>query len=60
MTTKEIKQMLENAYHEIGHAYAFVGTPGRELSALEAVDSARDSIQFAHDALEEKMARGVK
>ena len=51
MTHEEIQDALENAYHEIGHAYAFVGTPGRELSALQAVDRARDSIQLAHDAL---------
>lgn len=51
MTIEEIRVALDNAWHEIGHAYAFVGE-ARFLSALLAVDSARDSIQLAHDALD--------
>ena len=51
MTTEEIRTALDNAWHEIGHAYAFVGED-RFLAALMAVDSARDSIQLAHDALD--------
>ena len=46
-----IRSALDNAWHEIGHAYAFVGE-ARFLAALMAVDRARDSIQLAHDALD--------
>ena len=51
MTIEEIRVALDNAWHEIGHAYAFVGED-RFLAALMAVDSARKSIQLAHDALD--------
>ena len=52
MTIEEIKEALDNAWHEIGHASAHVGA-GHFLTAWMAVDRARDSIQKAHDALEE-------
>lgn len=52
MTHKEIQGVLSDAHHEIGHAYAFVGTPGRELSALQAIDRARDGLNLAYDALD--------
>ena len=51
MSIKEIQKALDTAWHEIGHAYAFVGE-ARFLAALMAVDSARKSIQLAHDALD--------
>lgn len=51
MCIEEIQKALDNAWHEIGHAYAFVGE-GRYLAALMAVDSARESIDRAHDALD--------
>ena len=51
MDIEEIRTALDNAWHEIGHAYAFVGE-ARFLAALIAVDSARHSIQQAHDALD--------
>jgi len=52
MTIEEIRVALDNAWHEIGLAYAFVGE-NRFLAALLEVDRARDSIQLAHDALDE-------
>jgi len=52
MTIEEIRTVLDNAWHAIGHAYAFVGED-RFLAALLEVDRARDSIQLAHDALDE-------
>ena len=51
MTIEEIRVALDNAWHEIGHANAYLGQ-SRFLAALDAVDSARDSIQLAHDALD--------
>ena len=51
MTIEEIRVALDNAWHEIGHAYAVVGE-ARFLAALLAVDRARDSIRLAHDALD--------
>ena len=51
MKMEELKTALENAFHEIGHAYAYVGQD-RFLAALIAVDKAQDSIKLAHDALD--------
>ena len=53
MTNEEIQKTLENAYHEIGHAFAYVGD-SRYIAALQAVNRARDSIRQAQDALDEK------
>ena len=55
MTTKEIQSVLNEAWHEIGHAYAFVGTPGRELSAVQAINRARDSLRLACDELDNQL-----
>ena len=51
MGIEEIRNALEDAYHEIGHAYAYVGQD-RFLAAQIAVDKARDLIKLAHDALD--------
>ena len=53
MTIEEIKIALDNAWHEIGHARAFIGQ-SRFLAALNAVDSARNLIQQVHDALDDQ------
>ena len=52
MSIEEIKNVLERAFHEVGHAYAYVGQ-ARYLAASIAVDEARDSLQLAREALDE-------
>ena len=51
MTIEEIQKNLETAYHEIGHAYAYVGD-SRFLAAEMACDRARAALNVAADALE--------
>ena len=50
MALDVIRSALENAWHEIGHALAFVGSD-RFLAAENAVDSALESLKLVHDAL---------
>lgn len=50
MTLDVIRSALDNAWHEIGHALAFVGS-NRFLAAENAVDSALESLKLVHDAL---------
>lgn len=52
MTIEEIRKNLETAFHETGHAFAYVGE-GRFLAASIAVGEAREALQRAHDALDE-------
>ena len=52
MSIEEIQKALENAFHEIGHAYSNIGK-GLYLSALMDVERAHDAIKSAHDALNE-------
>ena len=54
MSTKEIQDILEGAYHNIGHAYAHVGTD-RPIAALQELDQARDAIKKAYDAIDESI-----
>ena len=51
MKIDEIQLQLSEAWHEIGHARAFIGQ-SRFLAAWSAVDSARTLIQQVHDALD--------
>ncbi len=51
MSIEEIQVNLARAYHEIGHAYSFVGS-SNYLSALFAVERAIASAQQARDALD--------
>ena len=51
MTIAEIQKNLETAYHEIGHAFAYVGD-SRFLAAEMACDRARAALNVAADALE--------
>lgn len=51
MSIEEIKKNLENAFHEMGHAHAAVGSTNY-LAALFAVDRAIASAQQARDALD--------
>lgn len=52
MTIEEIQKNLETAYHEIGHAFAYVGQ-GLYISAQVALNEADKAIHLAHDALDE-------
>lgn len=51
MSFEEIKQCFYDAWHEIGHAYAFVGE-SRFLAAQIAARRALDLIKKAHGALD--------
>ena len=51
---KEVEHILaelETAYHEVGHAYAYVPQM-RYLAAQMAVSSALEALRKAHDALD--------
>ena len=52
MSREEIQKTLETAYHEIGHAFAYVGQ-GLYISAQLALNEANKAIHLAHDALDE-------
>lgn len=52
MNRAEIQKLLESAYHEIGHAFAYVGQ-GLYISAQAALSEADKAIHRAHDALDE-------
>jgi len=51
MSIEEIQEALDTAWHEIGHAYAFVGD-ARFLAAEMAVDNARKLLEQASKALD--------
>ncbi len=51
MASKEIQEMLADAYHAIGHAYAYLGS-NRVVAASIEVDNARASMKLAKDALD--------
>lgn len=51
MSIEEIKNALDVAWHEIGHAYAFVGD-ARFLAAEMAVDKALKLLKSANEALD--------
>ena len=51
MTAKEIQELLADAYHAIGHAYAYLGAD-RPVAASIEVANARASIKLAKDALD--------
>ncbi len=51
MSVEEIRGQLETAFHEAGHAFAYVGE-GRFLAAEMACDRARAALNVAADALE--------
>lgn len=55
MKIEDIQQQLSEAWHEIGHARAFVGE-GRMLAASMAVDRAREALKTAYDELEKIQA----
>ncbi|MBQ4385601.1 MAG: hypothetical protein II823_06775 [Kiritimatiellae bacterium] len=52
MSVEEIRGQLETAFHEAGHAFAYVGE-GRYLAALMAADNARKAIKLACNGLGE-------
>ena len=52
MSREEIQKTLETAYHEVGHAFAYVGQ-GLYVSAQAALSEANKAIHLAHDALDE-------
>ena len=51
MTAKEIQELLADAYHAIGHAYAYLGAD-RLVAASIDIANARASIKLAQDAID--------